>query len=352
MRIIGSIEELPANLRFVLTIGMFDGVHRGHQRAISTLVKTARQFGAEAVVLTFTPHPAQVLRGSAPAILSSPEERFARLAALGVDITVVQPFDRDFADQPPDSFLARLCAGRQLAALVMTAESAFGRDRTGMLGTVRELAPEMGFRVVEVSRLTNEGGTLSSTRLRSMLAAGRFADVRRLLGRDYAVTGTVVRGDQRGRELGYPTANLRFEAPVALPADGVYAVRVGWGGADFLAPAHTADGVASLGVRPTFGGGARTLEAHIFDTDENLYGKALRVEFVRRLRGEKKFASAEQLVRQMDRDAARARSVLERRRSVTRRPNGTPVRLAMNKKQGNTGGTGAPGARSQGRDRG
>jgi riboflavin kinase/FMN adenylyltransferase len=208
----------------------------------------------------------------------------------------------------------------------MTAESAFGRDRTGMLSTVRELAPQMGFRVVEVSRLTSEGGTLSSTRLRSMLAAGRFADVRRLLGRDYAVTGTVGRGDQRGRELGYPTANLGFGAQVALPADGIYAVRGGWGGADPLKPKRTADGVASLGVRPTFGGGARTLEIHLFDTDEDLYGESLRVEFVRRLRGEKKFASAEQLVRQMDRDSARARSILEQ----NRRANGTPVRLGAN----------------------
>jgi riboflavin kinase/FMN adenylyltransferase len=163
--------------------------------------------------------------------------------------------------------------------------------------------------------LTSEGGTLSSTRLRSMLGACRFADVRRLLGRDYSVTGTVVRGDRRGRELGYPTANLSFDEPVALPADGIYAVRTGWGGADPLKPERTAEGVASLGVRPTFGGGARTLEVNLFDVNEDLYGKSLRVEFVRRLRGEKKFASAEQLVRQMDRDAARARSVLERRRS-------------------------------------
>lgn len=307
-----SIDELPADLRFALTIGMFDGVHRGHQRAIGTLVRASRRAKAEAVVLTFDPHPAQVLRGSPPPLLCSPTEKFARLAQLGVDTIVVQPFDDAFADQPPDEFLERIRTNRHLVALVMTGESAFGRDRTGILARVRELAREMKFRAVEVSRLASDGGTVSSTRLRARLADGRLADVRRLLGRRYAVTGRVVAGDRRGRMLGYPTANLAFDAPVALPPDGVYAVRVGWGGEDPLRPARTADGVASLGVRPTFGGGERVLEAHLFDVDEDLYGTNLRVEFARRLRGEKKFSSAEALVRQMDRDAAYARSLLQR----------------------------------------
>jgi len=168
----------------------------------------------------------------------------------------------------------------------------------------------MKFRVVQVNRLESEGGTLSSTRLRTLLGDGRLADVRRLLGRRYAVTGTVVKGDRRGWTLGYPTANLEFSSPVALPPNGVYAVRVGWGGESPLEPAHTSDGVASLGVRPTFGGGARLLEVHLFDFDGDLYGMDLRVEFVRRLRGEKKFSTVPALVRQMDRDAARARSIL------------------------------------------
>jgi len=310
MRVLHSIEKLPAGLNFALAIGMFDGVHRGHQRAIGTLVRVARQARVEAVVITFDPHPAQVLRGAAPPLLCAPEEKLARLARLGVDTTVVQPFDTAFADQSPDQFLERICAHRRLVALVMTGESAFGRDRTGVLERIRELAEEMKFRAVEVARLTSDGGTVSSTRLRGQLADGRLADVRRVLGRRYAVTGRVVPGNRRGRMLGYPTANLAFDAPVALPADGVYAVRVGWGGENPLSPSRTADGVASLGVRPTFGGGARLLEAHLFDVDEDLYGQDLRVEFVSRLRGEKKFSSADALVAQMDRDAARARALL------------------------------------------
>ncbi len=143
-----------------------------------------------------------------------------------------------------------------------------------------------------------------------MVNHGRLSDARRLLGRTYSVTGRVVAGDRRGRDLGFPTANLEFASPVALPPDGVYAVRVRWGGADPENPAHQADGVASLGVRPTFGGGARLLEAYLFDFEGDLYDEQLRVEFVRRLRGEKKFGSAEALIAQMNRDAERAKRVL------------------------------------------
>jgi riboflavin kinase / FMN adenylyltransferase len=310
MRVLQSVDDLPAGLRFALTIGVFDGVHRGHRRAISTLIGTARRARADAVVLTFDPHPAQVLAGNAPPLLCSVEERLALLAASGVDTTVVQAFDREFADQSPEAFMGRVGAGRHLVGLVMTAESAFGRDRAGMLPAVQRLGGEMGFRVVEVKRLHSDGAPLSSSRIRRSLADGRLADVRRMLGRDYAVTGKVVAGDRRGRSLGYPTANLGFEQPVALPPDGIYAVRVGWGGKDPLAPEWRADGVASLGVRPTFGGGARTLEVYLFDVDEDLYGRKMRIEFVRRLRGEKKFGSAEALIEQMDRDTARARAVL------------------------------------------
>jgi riboflavin kinase/FMN adenylyltransferase len=311
MKRLNSIDALPKRLQFVLAIGVFDGVHRGHRQVMAALRRAATKHRAKSVVLTFDPHPAQILRGSAPPQLCDMDERLALLAAQEVDVAVVQPFTQSFADQPPEAFLARLSRGRQLEALVMTADSAFGRDRAGGLAAIRHLATELGFEVVEVDRLANDGLTVSSTGLRNLLTEGKLASVRKLLGRDYAVVGEVVHGDRRGRELGYPTANLAFAAPVALPPDGVYAVRVGWGGRDLLNPQHNADGVASLGVRPTFeAAGARRLEVHLFDVDEDLYGKRLRVEFVRRLRGEKRFASAAALVRQMDRDAARARAVL------------------------------------------
>ena len=311
MKRLGSVDELPLGLRFVFAIGTFDGVHRGHQRIVGALTRAAARLAAEPVVMTFDPHPAQVLRRAAPPLLCDPTERLAILARLGVGTTVVQRFDRAFADQTPDAFLARLRQGRDMAGLVMTAESAFGRDRAGGLAAMRRLAGSLGFAVIEVPQLAEHGATLSSTVLRGLLADGRLAQVRRLLGRPYAVIGRVVRGDGRGRDLGYPTANLSFDQPVALPPDGIYAVRASWGGADPLAPQRTADGVASLGVRPTFDdGGARVLEAHLFDTDSDLYDANLRLEFARRLRGEKRFASAAALIAAMDGDAARARSIL------------------------------------------
>jgi riboflavin kinase / FMN adenylyltransferase len=316
MKRLTSIDALPKGLRFVLAIGVFDGAHRGHKRVINALLAAARRHHAQSVALTFDPHPSEVVRGEAPPLLCNPDERVSLLSSLGVSTVVLQHFDRAFADQSPDAFLERLRRGRNLVALVMTPESAFGHDRAGTIASIRRLARELGFELVEIGQLENQGTVVSSTRVRAALAAGRLSEVRRLLGRPYAVTGTVARGDRRGRTLGYPTANIHFERPVALPPDGVYAVRAGWGGRDLLDPQRRADGVASLGVRPTFeADGVRMLEVNLFDVDEDLYGKRMRVELVRRLRGEKKFGSAAALVRQMDRDAARARALLSATRA-------------------------------------
>ncbi len=305
-----GLETLPVGLRLAVTIGVFDGVHRGHLAVLKALMHAARAARATPVVVTFEPHPEQVLRGTVPPLLCDAEERAARLASAGVAHLVVQPFDRAFAALSAEAFVERLRAGRDLAALVMTPESAFGRGRAGTPATMAALGAVRGFRVVEIASLRSGGALISSGRIRSLLAEGRLAAAARLLGRLPAVTGEVVRGDGRGHQLGYPTANLAFDAPVALPRDGIYAVHVGWGGPHHLAPLRQADGVASLGVRPTFGVGARVLEVHLFDFDEDLYGQRLRVEFVRRQRGERRFGDALSLVAQMDRDAARARRVL------------------------------------------
>jgi riboflavin kinase/FMN adenylyltransferase len=306
-----DLDELPRGLRFVLVVGMFDGVHRGHQLVLRTAVEAAAAESANALALTFDPHPAAVLGRGAPPLLCDGQEKLERMAELGVDITVVCPFDRRFADQPPHDFLARLAHGRQLRAVVMTPETAFGRGRSGTLAAVEQLAPEIGFHVVHAPELGLGGDRVSSSRIRAALAAGQLAEARRLLGRDYAVIGTVVRGDGRGRQLGYPTANLAFADQVALPPDGIYAVRASWGGRSVTRPAHHADGVASLGVRPTFGGGARTLEAYLFDFDGDLYNQRLRLAFVRRQRGERRFSSVAELIAQMDRDSQRARRILD-----------------------------------------
>ncbi len=309
---VDAIDGLPPGLRMSATLGVFDGLHRGHEEILERLVELAREQRSTSVVITFEPHPETVLRGVEPLLLCDPAERLARIARLGVETFVVQRFDRAFADQSPEAFLHLLGAGRDLAGLVMSSESAFGHDREGTLERIRLIAPVAGFELAEVPSLSLGGERVSSTRIRNVIEAGRLGEARRLLGRRYAVIGEVVPGDRRGRDLGYPTANLFFDAPVTLPPNGVYAVRASWGGEDPLAPRHVADSVASLGVRPTFGGGARLLEAHLFDFDGDLYGQRLRVEFVRRQRGERRFGSVDELIVQMDRDAARAREILGR----------------------------------------
>src|SRR5918999_1202533 len=211
------------------------------------------------------------------------------MLALGIDDVVVQPFDRDFASLLPEEFLVRLGAGGDLRALVMGEGAAFGHRRSGTTDVVAEIGARLGFRLVVVPVLRVGGERVSSGRIRELVARGRLTAAARLLGRRHAVTGTVVRGDGRGRDLGYPTANLAFDQAVTLPPDGVYAVRVSWGGPDPVAPTRYADGVASLGVRPTFGDGDRVLEVYLFDIDEDLYGEHLRVELVRRQRRQRRF---------------------------------------------------------------
>ena len=310
MELLTDIDELPAGLRFVLAVGMFDGVHRGHAVMLRAQLTAARRLDAAPVVVTFEPHPETVLRRIVPLVLCDPAEKLARLAVAGAAFAVVQRFDQQFAEQPAETFLHRLAEGRALAGVVMSDETAFGRDRAGTLAAVEALAPDIGFEVIHVPQAMLGGRRVSSGRIRDAVDAGRLADARRLLGRDYAVIGEVVRGDGRGRGLGFPTANLRFDAPVLLPPNGIYAVRVGWGGDDPLRPASRADGVASLGVRPTFGAGERLLEVHVFDFDGDLYGQRLRVEFVRRQRGERRFGSVGALIGPMELDAMRARAIL------------------------------------------
>ena len=325
MQVHADVDGLPAGVRLAVTVGVFDGMHRGHLRLLRSLASAARRWHAEPTVVTFEPHPDAVLRGAPPPLLCDPAERLGWLELAGVRHAVLQRFDETFASQTPEAFLGRLRSGRDLAGLVMSPESAIGRGRAGTPERLRELGAREGFRVEVVAPLETGGGLVSASRIREALAAGRLSEARRMLGRDPAVTGRVVRGDARGRSLGYPTANLAFDAQVALPADGIYAVEAGWGGPDPLHPAWTAGGVASLGVRPTFEPGARVLEVFLFGVDDDLYDQRLRVVFVRRQRAERRFASADALVAQMDRDAARARAILaarglrDRRRAQARR---------------------------------
>jgi riboflavin kinase/FMN adenylyltransferase len=307
MQVIRHLEACDRRFRSpVATLGNFDGVHRGHQEILSRVVRQARESGRDAVLITFFPHPTSVLAPSrAPAALGSLRERLERFREVGVDVVVLQRFTPAFAALDADVFIERYLVRRLEVAKVVIGHSVnFGRARGGNARTLTEAGARLGFAVEVVGPVKVDRIAVSSTAVRERLAAGEVVVASRLLGRPYAVEGRVVRGDQRGQGLGFPTANVRPRTAVLVP-DGVYAVRLRWNG-------ERRDGVANVGRNPTFGQGrARTLEAHLFEFAGELYGRALRVEFVDRLRGEKKFASPQELVEQIRDDVARAREVLK-----------------------------------------
>lgn len=310
MRIIHGLAGLPAGERICATVGVFDGLHRGHRQILGELIRVAARLGATPTVITFDPHPEAIVRGRAPDLIMDPDERLERLAEAGVGITVVQRFDEAFRRTSAQAFLEQVAAGRELAGLVMTSESAFGRDRAGTLQVVREMSARDGWEVVVAPTLQLRGERVSSARIRELVTRGRLAEARVLLGHTYGIVGEVVHGEGRGRDLGFPTANLYFHAPVCLPPDGILAARATWGGEALLAPREAAAVVVSLGTRPTFGGGERVFEVHLLDRDVDLYGQRLRVELMRHLRGQRRYTSADALIVQMGLDVARARRVL------------------------------------------
>ncbi|MGA1774907.1 MAG: bifunctional riboflavin kinase/FAD synthetase [Nitriliruptoraceae bacterium] len=296
----------------VVTVGNFDGVHRGHLALVDRAVAVGAARGVPAAALTFDPHPAAVLRpDAAPGLLQALDERVAALRAAGLDDVVVRRFDAALAALDPEAFVADVLLGERGAVAVVVGENfRFGRGATGDVARLRELCAAAGV-AVEAVPLVGEGGTVvSSSALRAALAAGDVAAVSAGLGRPYALAGEVVRGDGRGRTIGVPTANVAVDPARALPADGVYACRVTGtdaGGAPVAGPA-----VVNVGRRPTFDGVGRTVEAHLLDAppDLDLYGGRLRLEPVARIRGEQRFDGPEALVARIHEDVAEARRLL------------------------------------------
>jgi riboflavin kinase/FMN adenylyltransferase len=283
-----------------VTIGAYDGVHRGHQYVIGELRRLAAAGGLASVVLTFDRHPASVVRPeSAPLLLTDLDQKLEVLAATGVDHTVVLRFDEARSQEEPEDFVRDVLAGRLGARVVVVGEDFhFGRRRRGNVELLREMGGDLGFEVVHVPLLP---GT-SSTEVRRLLAAGDVAGAAGLLGRPHEVRGIVEKGDQRGRELGYPTANVAVPAEILLPTPGIYA---GWYGGDHAA-------AISVGHRPTsHGGGAPVvLEAYLLDFSGDLYGQEARVSFVSRLRDEERYESVDALLEQMARDVEATRTAL------------------------------------------
>jgi riboflavin kinase / FMN adenylyltransferase len=291
----------------VVTIGNFDGVHRGHLALIGRATVEAAQRGVRTVAVTFDPHPAAVLRPDlVPAALQSLEERTALLQANGCDEVVVVPFDAAFAAQGPEEFVDRLLV-EQLAAevVVVGTNFRFGRSAAGDVALLSELGERRGFGVIAVDLVDLGDGPVSSSALRALLAAGDLDPVARGLGRRFSLTGEVVHGEGRGRTIGFATANVAVAEGRALPADGVYAC---WAavGDDSAAPA-----VVNIGWRPTFSGSSRSVEAHLLvDGAPDLYGRALTLEFVARIRGEQRFDGPEALVTRIHEDIRVARELL------------------------------------------
>lgn len=305
MRVLHSLDDARPAAETVVTIGTFDGVHRGHQYLVEQLVRRARETQRLSVALTFHPHPRLVLHPDArPAYLSSPEERAAILGALGLDLLVILPFTQEMANTPAEDFIAQLCEKLRLRELWVGADFALGRGRQGDVSHLQALAAKLGYTLHVIAPLYDGSEPISSTRIRSLLSQGRIEEVAKLLGRPYAVSGSVVKGVQRGRSLGFRTANLQLDPERAAPADGVYAV---WAVVD----GQRHRGVANLGVRPSFGPGERLLEVHLLDYNEDLYGKETIIEFVRRLRPEMRFEDVNALIEQIRRDIVAARAALD-----------------------------------------
>ncbi len=291
----------------VVTIGNFDGVHRGHRTLIARTTAEAAQRGARAVALTFDPHPAAVLRPDAvPAALQSLEERTALLRESGCDEVVIVPFDAAFAAQGPEEFVDRLLVDRLAAELVVVGTNfRFGRAAAGDVALLIALAEQRGFGVEAVGLVDLGDGPVSSSALRSQLAAGDVEVVARGLGRPFSLTGEVVHGEGRGRTIGIPTANVAVAEGRALPADGVYAC---WAGSE---GGGRTPAVVNVGWRPTFAGTSRSVEAHLLvDDGPDLYGQRLTLEFVARVRGEQRFEGTEALVARIHEDIRMARELL------------------------------------------
>lgn len=296
---------------FAATIGMYDGVHLGHRAVIGAAQDTGRRLGVPTAVVTFEPHPARILRPeSAPRLLTTLEQKLELLAAAGVDATVVVPFDHDRASETPEEFVERvLVECLRARAVVVGQDFHFGKDRTGNVAVLGELGARFGFEVGGVPLLPRPDGTVesvSSTSIRRVLADGDIDTANRLLGRAHEVRGRVAHGDERGRTIGFPTANVEVSNELAMPADGVYA---GW----YVRPDGSRHACAvNLGRRPTFYESAdhSLLEAHLLDFDGSLYGEEARVRFVSRLRAETRFDGIDALRAQLARDIEAARAVL------------------------------------------
>ncbi len=304
MKIFHGTENANIQKPTVLTLGVFDGLHLGHQKIMQTVVERAGAHGAGDAVptaITFDPHPRAVLHPeSAPPLLQTLDQRLANLELLGIEQTIVIKFDRKFASQPAEDFLHEIVHDRLHAREVYLGKGfAFGRNRGGNIELLRKMSAELGFFSDEVPEVRLRGHRISSSKIRDLLSEGRVNLTRRMLGRPYGVEGVIIRGNRRGHTIGFPTANLKPHNRV-IPKFGVYATAT-------LVEGAWRKSVTNIGVRPTFGKDVEpSIESYIFDFDGDLYGDVLRVRFLHRIRDERKFNGIDELKAQIERDSSHA----------------------------------------------
>lgn len=309
MERIGNIAPMPAHLRGgILALGNFDGFHRGHQAVVARAVNWARRQGRPAIVATFDPHPMRLFRPDAPPFrLTTLDQRERLFEMAGAQAMLVFQFDREMASHSAQEFVAMLVEHLGAAGVVTGEDFTFGRGRSGDVDALRTLGRSLGLMSEAVAPVADASGeVVSSSRIRQALAAGDCATATRFLTRPFAIEGTVIHGDKRGREIGFPTANMELERYVR-PAYGIYAVRAR------LSDGRVVDGAANLGIRPSFDPPRELLETYLFDFSGQLYGQTIEISLIERLRDEQKFGQIEDLIAQMQDDVGQARSVLAAR---------------------------------------
>lgn len=302
------VSGLPPDVtRTAVTVGSFDGVHRGHQDVLRQLVARARELDVHSLLVTFDPHPLEVVNpAAAPRLLTVGDEKLEVLAEAGIDYVAVLPFTPALAAFSAERFVDEILLGRfRMHDLLMGHDHRFGHNRSGDVTTMRRLGTQRGFEVKVVPAVTVNGGqSVSSTAIRRAVAGGDLEGAFRGLGRPYALGGRVVVGARRGRVLGFPTANVKVPSVrKLLPPEGVYAARV-------QTPQGPHDGMLNLGPRPTFGDSDSVVEAHLFDADIDLYGSRVRIDFIGRIRDTQKFSGVEALIAQLRQDELQARRIL------------------------------------------
>ena len=305
MKHFSSLEEVTLKHSW-LTVGVFDGVHRGHQEIIRVLTAGARADGVPAVVVTFDPHPANVLGRAEIGLLTLPDERAELLASFAVDVIITERFTKELSAVTAYDFMSRLTRHLGVKHLLIGYDFALGKGREGNAPRLTDIGRELGYNVEVIAALSDESGVISSTEIRKLVSVGKVAEAAQLMGHSYFLRGPVIRGDGRGKKIGVPTANIEYPRQKIVPALGIYA---GWAQLED----NKYKAAISIGINPTFTPDKQvpSVEAYLLDFDQDIYGEELKIEFVARLRDELKFDSVDALVEQIWRDVEESRNILK-----------------------------------------